>query len=112
MAITKERNTEPAFPMCSGQDLGIITLTKHPQALDTTAASREICDAGAPEKLPGGMIAGVLGDRGVAIYPGQSPAEVLMIAAVLERELEDVGHYLARSVARKILLAQTAGCSS
>lgn len=44
-----------------------------------------------------------VGDRGVAVYPGQSGEDVLRVAEVIQREL-DVGHYVARDVARKVLL--------
>ena len=53
--------------------------------------------------LPCGLIPASVGSVGVAIYPGQSPETVLAVAAVIERELEDVDHYRARSVAREIL---------
>jgi hypothetical protein len=60
--------------------------------------------------LCGGLVSAVVGKSGVAIYPGQSADEVLMIAAVIERELDgEVDHYHAREVARKILLAQGFG---
>ena len=62
--------------------------------------------------LCGGLIAECVGNVGVAVYPGQSAADVLMIAAVIERELDDVDHYRARDVARKILLAQGFGHKS
>ena len=68
--------------------------------------------AGAPDiSLPyGGLVVGIAGDRGVAVYPGQSAEEVLRIAAVIERELDyyDIDHYTARSVAREVLKAITA----
>lgn len=62
------------------------------------------------DSVGGGMIAAAVGKRGVAIYPGQSAEEVVMIANIIERELDDVCHYFACDVARKILLAQGKGC--
>lgn len=52
---------------------------------------------------------GVVGDIGVALYPGQSAEDVLKIAAVIECELDDITHYGARNLARKILLAMGCG---
>ena len=57
----------------------IITLTKRAQDIGAAVP-------GTP--LPyGDMVLGIVGDRGVAIYPGQSAEEVLEIAAVIQREL-------------------------
>ncbi len=50
------------------------------------------------------LIPASVGSVGVAIFPGQSPAEVLLIAAIIDREVE-VGAYPARHIARKVLLA-------
>jgi hypothetical protein len=48
------------------------------------------------------LIGAVVGDIGLAVYPGQSPHEVLAIARLVENET-DLGPYSARDVARKLL---------
>ena len=42
--------------------------------------------------------------RGVAVFPGQSPGEVLLVASIIDREA-DVGEYPARRIARMVLAA-------
>jgi hypothetical protein len=73
------------------------------------AAPEQVEPDGLGSPLCGGMIVGAVRKVGVAIYPGQSAVDVLMIAAVIERELDAVDHYHARDVARQILLAQGIG---
>lgn len=53
---------------------------------------------------PALLTVAAVGIRGVAVYPGQSGEDVLKVAGIIEREL-DAGHYVARAVARQILLA-------
>lgn len=66
--------------------------------------------AGAPGSLLcGGLVFGIAGDRGVAVYPGQSAEQVLQIAAVIEREIDELPHYSARALAREILLELGSG---
>ncbi len=47
-----------------------------------------------------------VGDVGLAVYPGQSPAEVLAVAKIIEHEFEEnvcaIGPYFAREMARKV----------
>jgi hypothetical protein len=53
------------------------------------------------------MVLGIVGERGVAVYPGQSAEEVLKIAAIIQDETDgDIDHYKARDIAREILRAQ------
>jgi hypothetical protein len=61
--------------------------------------------SGERDNLPGGLIRASHDGRGVAVYPGQSAADVMLVTNVIQRELDDVGHYVARDVARKILLS-------
>lgn len=76
----------------------IITLTKHLHDVDQPPTGQL---EGSP--ICGEMVLGVSGERGVAIYPGQSAVEVLGVAALIEREADDIGHYTARAIAREIL---------
>jgi hypothetical protein len=60
--------------------------------------------------LPGGLVAASFGNIGVAVYPGQSAKDILKIADIIQRELDKdffghyIDHYLARDIARKVLL--------
>jgi len=53
---------------------------------------------------PGQLHTVSVGTRGVAVYPGQSGEDVLIVANIIDAEF-DVGHYVAREIARRILLA-------
>jgi hypothetical protein len=48
------------------------------------------------------LVGVAVGEIGLAVYPGQSPEEVLTLARLLENEA-DLGPYSARDVARKFL---------
>ncbi len=52
----------------------------------------------------GGLVLAKVGDVGVAVFPGQNPRDVLLVADVIERCL-DIGAYPSRHVARHILRA-------
>jgi hypothetical protein len=51
---------------------------------------------------PARLVVVAVGEIGVAVYPGQSPVEVLTLARVIEVETY-LGPYSARDVARKLL---------
>ena len=55
---------------------------------------------GAPNKL----VTVAVGDRGVAVYPGQSGEDVMVIAKIIDDQF-DVGIYVAQDIARRILIA-------
>lgn len=66
--------------------------------------------AGAPGSPLGcGLVLGVVGDRGIAIYPGQSAEDVLKVAKIIQRELDDVQYYSALDLAREIIRALADG---
>jgi hypothetical protein len=85
--------------------------------LDHTEQVGRVGQAGAKLPLSNGLVADSFGGVGVAIYPGQSAEDVLKIADVIQRDLDKdafghrIDHYLARDIARNILLvlAQTIG---
>ncbi len=84
------------------------SITSSPEAGAGAPVSKdELLASGLGGPLPGGLWPAAVGNVGVAIFKGQSPEDVLLIASVIERELHDyeVGHYIAREVARQILLA-------
>jgi hypothetical protein len=59
---------------------------------------------GAPGNSPcGGLVFGAVGDRGVPVYPGQSPDQVWAIAAIFKRDVDGMGHDEALALAREIL---------
>lgn len=59
----------------------------------------------------GGRIAASYGGHGMAIYPGQDPAEVVAVAEILQEQLEmrecPIIRSLANAIATEILLALT-----
>jgi hypothetical protein len=75
---------------------GFITLTKHPQSLDTTAASRELREAGAPEiqlseeAISAGL--SVLLESGALYY--QTESHRPLVEDILRESLRAAGYYL------------------
>jgi hypothetical protein len=102
------------FRLCSATRIwgiyarAVLACFGHDQSRSIVTMPKEAAANGSGVPLPyGGLVLGVAGERGVAVYPGQSAAEVLKIAAIIQRELgwRDYGmdNYLARDVAREIL---------
>jgi hypothetical protein len=88
-------------------------VTKHPQNIDSAAASRGIGEAGAPEVeilamlVPGMERLGTIqghGGRGLFVPHGYTVNSILAAERILERQF-DVESCLARSMVMAILLA-------
>jgi hypothetical protein len=77
---------------------------------DIERIRRSLNEAPDGQEVPGlfgRLVLTKIGNVGLAIFPGQSPGQVLAAAEVIQREL-DVDRYLARDVARQVIQAITA----
>lgn len=66
---------------------------------------RPECGVGAADQaVGGGLVLASVGDVGGAVFPGQKPEDVLLVADVIDR-YTDIGAYPSRQVARRVLRA-------